>query len=293
MRTIPVTNENVAIYIDYCRRHGAEHDESFLPADTFVPTEEFPAYLLTMGDDVVGAVGLMLTEPYRSNGKVRLTILHSVEGSAEAYAALLAAIRSHSGDLDCVYGFLPEAKADARRCWEDLGFGVERFAYALAYQSREIPSCDLPEGYRLVGLSPGDDEGIREMCELWNSNYRNQLGFVGVTPERMASWFGEDVNIPGGALLLRQGATQVGTAYVSRDDVEPTNADIAMLSVHPEYRGQGLGRLMLRAALGVALRQDLSPVYLSVNAENDSAVGLYLSEGFVKDIAMVCYTLAV
>lgn len=66
-----------------------------------------------------------------------------------------------------------------------------------------------------------------------------------------------------------------------------------MLSVHPEYRGQGLGRLMLRAALGVALRQDLSPVYLSVNAENDSAVGLYLSEGFVKDIAMVCYTLAV
>ena len=291
MTIIPVTNENVATYIDYCRCHGAEHDESFLPSEAFVPTDDFPAYLLIAGDDVVGAVGLMRTEPYRSKGKARLTILHSVEPSTEAYAALLAAIRHHTDDLHSVYGFLPEAKANARQCWEDLGFDVERYAYALAYPSREIPDCVVPEGYALTGLLEDDETGIRELCELWNQNYGHQPGFVGATPERMVSWFGEDVNIPGGALLLRDGTTPVGTAYVSRDDVEESSADVAMLSVHPDYRGRGLGRLMIRKAVEVALRNDLSPVYLSVNAENDSAVKLYLSEGFVKELAMVCYTL--
>ena len=293
MTIIPVTKENVADYIHYCRSHGAQHDESYLPDERFVPSEDFPAYLLMAGDDAVGAVGLMRTEPYRSKGKARLTILHSIDASTEAYGLLLAAIRPHTEDLHSVYGFLPEAKADVRQCWEDLDFAIERYAYLLAYRSQETPEYDTPEGFSLVGLSPDDETGVRELCDLWNRNYGHRPGFVGASPDRVLTWFEEETNIPGGALLLRQGIIPAGTSYVSQDDAEPTSAEISMLSVHPEYRGRGLGRLMLRKSVDVALRAGLSPVYLSVDAENDSAVGLYLSEGFVKDVAMVCYTLAV
>ena len=293
MTIIPVTSENAAEYIRYCRSHGAEHDESYLPDEHFVPTEDFPAYLLMAGDDAVGAVGLMRTEPYRSKGKARLTILHSIDASTEAYALLLAAIRPHTEDLHSVYGFLPEAKTKVRQCWEDLDFDIERYAYLLAYRSQETPEVDIPEGFSLTGLSPDDESGVRELCDLWNSNYGDKPGFVGASPDRVLTWFGEDTNIPGGALLLRHGTVPAGTSYVSQDDAEPTSAEVSMLSVHPKYRGQGLGRLMLRKSVDVALGAGLSPVYLSVDAENDSAVGLYLSEGFVKEIAMVCYTLAV
>jgi ribosomal protein S18 acetylase RimI-like enzyme len=65
-----------------------------------------------------------------------------------------------------------------------------------------------------------------------------------------------------------------------------------MLSVIPDHRGRGLGRLMLRKAIAVALRNDLHPVYLSVNTRNDSAVRLYLSEGFTEMSVVVCYRLA-
>ena len=171
MTIIPVTSENAAEYIRYCRSHGAEHDESYLPDERFVPTEDFPAYLLMAGDDAVGAVGLMRTEPYRSKGKARLTILHSIDASTEAYALLLAAIRPHTEDLHSVYGFLPEAKAKVRQCWEDLDFEIERFAYLLAYRSQETPEVDIHEGFSLTGLSPDDESGVRELCDLWNANY--------------------------------------------------------------------------------------------------------------------------
>jgi hypothetical protein len=39
MRISPVSSENIAEFVQYCRRYGVEHDESFLPDDTFIPTQ--------------------------------------------------------------------------------------------------------------------------------------------------------------------------------------------------------------------------------------------------------------
>ncbi|MBN1178763.1 MAG: GNAT family N-acetyltransferase [Anaerolineae bacterium] len=293
MTISPISLDNVAEYVRYCRLHGAEHDESFLPDDAFVPTEEYPAYLLLQGAQAVGAVGLMRTQPYRTKGKARLTIFHAADPSPAAYAALLAAIRPHTSDLHSVYGFLPQGKTQARRCWEALGFVVERTAYLLAYHARTVPPASVPEGYSLIALEPADTVGIREMCDLWNENYGQQPGFVGASPEYLTDVANSDEYIPGGILLLRRGHTPVGTALVCRDDVNESSANIGMLSVHPGYRGQGLGRLMLRTAVDVALRDGMSPVYLSVDAHNASALALYLSEGFIEDAVMVCYALTV
>ncbi|MBU1049280.1 GNAT family N-acetyltransferase [Candidatus Bipolaricaulota bacterium] len=292
MRIARVSDDNTTAYVSYCQRYGAEHDESFLPNDAFVPTDDYPAYLLYSEGRVVGAVGLMRTQPYVGNGKVRLTILHSIQSESEAYALLLAAIREHTGDSNSVYGFLPEAKAEARRYWEALGFEVERFAYLLAYRSETVPDCSVPEEYHLTRLKKSDEVGICDLCNLWNRNYGHQPGFVGADPKRVVGWFDEPEYIPGGALLLLHDSTPVGTAWVGRDNEDADSADVSMLSVHPDYRGRGLGRLLLRKAVEVALSNDLSPVYLSVDAANASAVGLYLSEGFIKDKVMVCYTLA-
>jgi ribosomal protein S18 acetylase RimI-like enzyme len=235
----------------------------------------------------------MRTQPYRDRGRARLTIFHSMEKSPGAYAALLSAIRQHGNGLKYIYGFLPEARVEARRCWESLGFVVERYVYQLAYRSREVVPANLPGGFYLTALAKADAAGVRELCDLWNRNYGKQPGFIGATPEYIHSSCDGEEYVPGGMLLLRRGSMPVGTVHVSRDDVEKNSADISMLSIHPDYRGQGLGRLMLRKALGVALRNRLNPVYLSVNTENASAVTLYLSEGFTKNSVMVCYMLAV
>lgn len=291
MAIIPVSPENVTEYVRYCQRHGAEHDESFLPDATFLPTEEFPAYLLLKQDEVVGAAGLMRTPPYRDKGKARLTIFHAREATAAAYTQLLTAILPHTRDLRSIYGFLPEARTEARRQWEALGFAVERFVYLLAYRAQELRPAELPPDHDLLALTPADTAEIEQLCKLWNQNYRQQLGFMGATPEFIQEAFLSDENIPGGILLLHYGSEPVATIKVNRDnDPGEQAAEIGMVSVAPAYRGRGLGRLMLRRALEIALRHNLSPVYLSVNAENRSAVALYLSEGFTEEKVMVCYT---
>jgi len=294
MQTISVSLENVAEFVRYCRRYGTEHDESFLPDETFVPTDEYPACLLLAEDKAIGAACLIRTPLYRNKGKARLMILHSVEQSPDAYSALLTAIRQHTHDPSYVYGFLPKAKADARQCWEALGFTLERYAYLLAYLSHEVPQAVVPEGYSLASLEQSDDTGIQELCDLWNRNYGQQPGFMGATPEYIRAAFDDkDEHVPGGILLLRHGTKPVGTVYVYRDNEEEQAAEIGMLSVHPDYRGQGLGRLILRRALAVAFHNGFHPVYLSVNATNESAVSLYLSEGFTEDTVMACYGLTI
>jgi len=292
MRVDPVSMENVAEYVSYCRRYGAEHDDSFLPDDAFAPTDEYPAYLLLAGDDAVGAVGLLRTKQYRDRRKARLAIFHSVEQSPEAYALLLAAIRQHTGGLKSVYGFLPEAKAEVRRCWEAIGFSLERYVYWMAYRSREVPPTPVPEGYSLTALTQADEAEIREMCDLWAHNYGGQLGYVGATPEHILGSFDSEDHVPGGVLLLRHGTTPVGTVHVLREQ-ESNSALVGMVSVHSDHRGQGLGHLLLRRAIEVALHNGLSPVYLSVNAANPSAVGLYRSVGFVEESVYVVYALTV
>ena len=294
MKTIPVSSENVTDFVRYCRRYGAEHDESFLPDETFVPTDDYPAYLLYDGSDIVGVAGLICAPWLRKRGRARLMIFHSVEPSLEAYATMLPAILPHVRGLNDIYGFLPEAKADVRQCWETLGFTLERYAYLLAYLSREVPQAVAPEEYNLASLERDDEAGLREFCALWNRNYEHQPGFVGATPDYIREVFdNESEYVPGGVLLLRHGAQPVGTAHVFRDNEDEQAAEIGMLSVHPDYRGRGLGRLMLRKGLEVAFHNGFHPVYLSVNTANESAVSLYLSEGFTEDSVMACYTLAV
>jgi mycothiol synthase len=66
-------------------------------------------------------------------------------------------------------------------------------------------------------------------------------------------------------------------------------AEIIALSIAREFRGKGLGRMLLRCAVRFAVSNRLQPVILSVNAENGSALGLYTSEGFVLVETGVCY----
>lgn len=58
------------------------------------------------------------------------------------------------------------------------------------------------------------------------------------------------------------------------------DADIQTIALLAEYRGQGRGRALLRALLAAAVERGAREVFLEVRADNPTAEGLYLAEGF-------------
>jgi ribosomal-protein-alanine N-acetyltransferase len=61
----------------------------------------------------------------------------------------------------------------------------------------------------------------------------------------------------------------------------PEEVDIHNIAVHPDFRRQGIGRLLLEQVVDAARRQERLRVTLDVRFSNASAQNLYRSFGFV------------
>jgi ribosomal-protein-alanine acetyltransferase len=106
----------------------------------------------------------------------------------------------------------------------------------------------------------------------------------------------ENSSFPTDAWSTESMAAELGTAYshyiVDEDDGAvigyaglrsiPGNADadIQTIALVETRRGEGRGRTMLRMLLAEATARGAREVFLEVRADNPSAEGLYLSEGF-------------
>jgi ribosomal protein S18 acetylase RimI-like enzyme len=55
------------------------------------------------------------------------------------------------------------------------------------------------------------------------------------------------------------------------------------MGVVPEYRGRGVGRALVEAALAAARRSGLARIDLEVRADNAAAIGLYRAVGFAVE----------
>jgi ribosomal-protein-alanine N-acetyltransferase len=62
--------------------------------------------------------------------------------------------------------------------------------------------------------------------------------------------------------------------------LKPTEAHISTIAVHPDWRGQGLGELLLLTAMERALEQGVHVVTLEVRSSNEVAQNLYHKYGF-------------
>ncbi|MBN1438940.1 MAG: GNAT family N-acetyltransferase [Anaerolineales bacterium] len=202
------------------------------------------------------------------------------------------AVRPHFHGLRSVYLFLPERKTEIRVVMEGLGFSVERFSYVLECRHAAAEEAVFPAGYSLQVVRPEDRIGIRLFPDLINRSFRDLAGHVECTPRMVSGWFGGKSYLAGGLCLLECEGEPVGTVHIRREEENNKAAEGAALSVETAHQGRGLGRMLLRHAKAFARQNGLRSVILSVNAENESAIRLYRSEGFFPVETAVCYSLA-
>jgi mycothiol synthase len=288
MRVESVGHHNKDSFVAYCAKYGGEHDESFLPGDNFIASPDQPSYLLLDGRRVTGAASLIRTPSYIDAKKGRFAIFHSLDSSFTSYSELYQAISQHFDGLDKVYLFIPPDKRDAETALIKLGFQPERLSFVLCLRELLERTVELEGRFTILSVG-GNGTTIEDFAAIMNDNFRESAGYIEKTVDDVRSWFDQKKYIDKGIALLNREELPVGTVCIFRE-VGSDSGVIEFLSVSEGFRRKGLGRMLIRHGINVAIANGLKTIYLSVNGKNDSAIDLYLSEGFVLEETVVCYS---
>lgn len=124
---------------------------------------------------------------------------------------------------------------------------------AASYQIRPAQLADVPE---LAQLEP------RCFSDPWS-----------------AAGFREMLGAPYIVGLIAEGKARKIAGYLVARVIE-AEGEILNLAVEPEKRRQGIGALLLEAALDRLKRQGVEAVFLEVRVSNRAAINLYLAKGF-------------
>ncbi len=293
MRIEELKSDRMIEFIDYCKSHRSEVDDSFLyDADlkAFKVDEENPTYiLLNDKNEIIGVISLIIDSYHKKGNKGRFRIFHSTTANTEAYEMLFKAILKHTDDIKNLNLFINEEKTEVTDIVEGLGFKIERYAHLLIRDDIEIAEDSFPEGYELRTFQFGKDE--EAWCEVRNAGFAKLAGSETPKTPQWVSKLKDDENIlEGGMKLLYYNGEPVGQVAISKElDNEILYTFIFSLCLKPEHHGMGLGRKLLKAAVAYGRSKGMHNAMLTVNAENDKAISLYLQEGFNKEETMICY----
>lgn len=292
MKAERLTKERIQEFRSYCKKFRNDVDDSFLTdqdLQNFQCNHENPTYLLNDEQGVVGAASLMIDDYFIRGKKGRFRIFHSTKNTVEAYGMLKDAMLTHTSEIDRFFLFLRGENQTGRQIFNKLGFKIERYSFVLDRPNKPVEKTDFPEGYELRNFEFNRDEEI--WCAVRNEAFATLAGSeTPLTVGQVKKMEAEDGYIEEGLKLLYFNDKPVGLLRLTEEQHEGENhLFIHQIAVLPSHQGKGLGRNLVRSGIQFGRKQGLFKSFLTVNAENEKAVNLYLAEGFQRNETVVCY----
>lgn len=137
------------------------------------------------------------------------------------------------------------------------------------------PETAIRADYSFSAFKPGEED---KLAELQNTIFATSWGYCPNSAEEIAFYLrATDCRLEDIQLLIYLGKA----AGYLWPQVKPDQGRIHMCGVLAEFRGKGIGRLLLLNALGNFSKADLQNVSLTVDEQNTAAVKLYTELGFV------------
>ena len=148
-----------------------------------------------------------------------------------------------------------------------------------------VPAPVLPAG--VVGRSFGDWLPLARYVDLLNTSFANHPGPISWTLGQIEYGHSRPDFDPTSILLVSPvSCPEEPVAFVRTalgppegDDPAPVG-EVRIVGVMPDWRGRGLGRELLRWGVADLRNRGAGPIQLSVEAENELALGLYRRTGF-------------
>jgi mycothiol synthase len=142
-----------------------------------------------------------------------------------------------------------------------------------------VPVCDVPEGFTLRNFEPQHDEDA--WLEQNNAAFANHPEQGAWRLEDLAERTQEPWFDPSGFLLLEMDGRIAASCWTKVHELHPDRfGEIYVISVHPDFQGHHLGRVMVTQGLAALRRKGVSEAALFVDESNTGAGNLYESLGF-------------
>ena len=190
---------------------------------------------------------------------------------------LLASLRERAGgELGevCMSAWLPSAAAAVFAARH--GFLPTRNYWRMERALAPVPDVAWPPGTE-ARLFDGSDAALADWNETYNRSFAEHYHFVPSTVEHCRTLAAGATFLPGGLVLAYRGDRCAGFC---RNEPEGSTGVVRVLGVVPEARGIGLGRALLRWAVACFAGRGFERAGLIVEGRNETALRLYLSEGF-------------
>ena len=202
---------------------------------------------------------------------------------ARAADELVEASIDLAGPARLLRQWIPSRANWARHAAERAGFERVRTVYHMLRPADASPlEARPPDGVRIRPIRPGEE--ARVLAAL-NRNWSTTWGFVPIRLDQLR----EDLEGQAEGMLLGVDAADedriIATCHAIFDPTDQNpdghpRAWISNLTVDPDQRGRGLGRLLLAAALAHLRQGGAGSITLGVDGGNETPLKLYRSAGF-------------
>ncbi len=185
-------------------------------------------------------------------------------------------LREHHADVHelCLNAWLPAAGAEgfvARH-----GFERVRTFWLMERRGDAVAALEWPAGVRLA-FHDGSERSYRDLTDAYNDSFAHHYHSALGTLEETRAIFTRPGFREDGYIMAYRGETCVGFC---RCELHENRGEIAILGTVEAARGIGLGRALLRWGVQWLERERAARVTLLVDGENETALNLYLGEGF-------------
>lgn len=152
----------------------------------------------------------------------------------------------------------------------------ERWFWLMEQAPEQSHEPEWPEGIE-THVFDGSEKMLADWCDAYNRSFRHHYhGVISTVDDCRAIAARPDAH-PDGTLLAYRNGLVVGFC---RNELREAAGEVGALGVVEEARGIGLGRALLRWGSQWLRAAGTPKVTLMVDGENESALGLYRSEGF-------------
>ncbi|HEU0102507.1 MAG TPA: mycothiol synthase [Mycobacteriales bacterium] len=183
------------------------------------------------------------------------------------------------------------ARAGRRRLARDAGAVVERRLLVLERSLREVGAEAPPAGVRLRGLdlgSPADRDAWLALSNAAFEGHPDNGGWSRADLDwRLDSPWTAGSRFP--VAVDERGMVAGVWTKVEQGDV----GELYVVAVHPRAQGQGLGRVVVAAALRALADAGCERAVLYVDAANTAGLGLYRWAGFTAGTEHLCLAVQV